>query len=476
MIRCMTRRANTILITIGLLLLLGVGVVWYFRGSLERVAVKQAANHISLGSGQEQLSLSDLLGFKQTRTYLVLLLNNTEMRPGGGFIGAYAVVRFDKGNPIIVTVAGTENLPPAAEPLPKPPAPLATYLKVQEWHFRDSNWSPDFVSSTVTGLELYKAEGGEASDEIFGVIGFTPTVIENLLKITGPITVGGQTYTSNNFTEKMEYEVEYGYSERGISFKDRKAALGEMAKVLLSYLKRSVLTHWSDYLKLGQRMLDEKQIMVFAKDAELQTIIRERGWSGEMKTAPNDYLMWVDANLGSLKTDASMSRSLSYRIDELDGSYAATAVMRFKHTGKTNWRTTRYNNYARIFVPTGSTLVKVTGASSVSGKVPKPEEGIENGRRWFGAYISVPPGQTKELSFEFKLAPAVAQAIKRGDYQLLVQKQLGTVGTALTLDLNFATTVTWANPGEAPENHGDSKYVFKTDLSVDRQFRILLER
>ncbi|MSU75206.1 MAG: DUF4012 domain-containing protein [Candidatus Magasanikbacteria bacterium] len=472
----MFRKFSYTLIILGSILLLTAGVFWYFRGSLEQAAVKTAANQISFGGAGEQLRLTDLLGFKEPRTYLVLLLNNTELRPGGGFIGAYAVIRFNHGNPEIITVMGTENLPPPAGKLPTPPAPLSTYLKTDAWHFRDSNWSPDFASSTIIGLELYKAEGGEGSDEISGVIGFTPTVIEDLIKLIGPVTVQGQTYTAENFTEKLEYEVEYGYAKRGISFKDRKAALGELAKVLIGRLKISALTHWSDYLKLSQKLLDEKQIMIFAKDPALQNIVRDRGWSGEMKQAPQDYLLWVDANLGSLKTDAALVRSLSYRLDAATDSYAATAVMRYEHQGKTDWRTTHYRDYARIFVPSGSRLIKITGATaSGANKKGIVDEGEENGRHWFGAYISIAPGQTKELSFQYALAPMVTAAIKRGDYELLVQKELGTLATPVTLNLNFATTVVWANPGEAPAEHGDSRYSFKTDLNIDREFRVLLQ-
>ncbi|MGH7246431.1 MAG: DUF4012 domain-containing protein, partial [Candidatus Levyibacteriota bacterium] len=38
-----------------------------------------------------------VFGFDKKKTYLVLLQNNMELRPGGGFIGSYAVVSVDKG-------------------------------------------------------------------------------------------------------------------------------------------------------------------------------------------------------------------------------------------------------------------------------------------------------------------------------------------------------------------------------------------
>src|SRR3989344_8002630 len=43
------------------------------------------------------VALPDVLGFRGSKTYLVLLQNNTELRPTGGFMGAFALVTMDRG-------------------------------------------------------------------------------------------------------------------------------------------------------------------------------------------------------------------------------------------------------------------------------------------------------------------------------------------------------------------------------------------
>src|SRR3989338_5408579 len=92
-----------------------------------------------------------MLGFLKTRTYLVLFLNNTELRPGGGFIGAYSVVKVSRGIPSILTVAGTEVIDNRAkDKYFLPPPPLKKYLLIDRWQLRDSNWSPDFAESAST--------------------------------------------------------------------------------------------------------------------------------------------------------------------------------------------------------------------------------------------------------------------------------------------------------------------------------------
>jgi hypothetical protein len=54
--------------------------------------------------------LKKLLGFEDTQNYLIEFLNNTELRPGGGFIGVYGVVKVKNGVPEVLKVEGTEIL------------------------------------------------------------------------------------------------------------------------------------------------------------------------------------------------------------------------------------------------------------------------------------------------------------------------------------------------------------------------------
>lgn len=409
------------------------------------------------------------IGMEKPRTYLALFLNNTELRPGGGFIGSYGIIRVANGRPEILKIEGTEILDNSAAGIGEvPPVQLSKYLKIKTWQFRDSNWSPDFAENAKFALNLYKKEKGFEAENISGVIAVTPTLFEELLKITGPISVSGFVFNSENFTEKLEYEAEYGYSDRGLEFKERKKILEEFSHAVLPRLLTSSFTHWSEYMRLVPRMLKEKQIMLYAVDPGEQNFIISNGWGGEMKKTNNDYLVWTDANLGALKTDASISRTLSYTFSS---SSVATVSMRYVHSGKFDWRTTRYNNYARIFVPKGSKLIRIDGAKDSLGN---QDQGEENGYQWFGAFTSVEPGKTGQLSFTYELPPSVVEEIKNGKYDLVLQKQPGTTNLKLTLKLNFDKKLSTADPSEAPEYYGDSSYNLTTDLNEDKKISVSL--
>ena len=148
-----------------LLILLGLGTAIFFgvrywrSGSWRQTIFDQVGSRLI--KDQNQLNLfQEMLGFKKPQTYLVLFLNNTEIRPGGGFIGTYAVVKVDKGSPQLLKTEGTEVLDystPGSD-LPVPPKPLKEQVLVDKWYFRDSNWSPDFRLSAEKSLELYRLE------------------------------------------------------------------------------------------------------------------------------------------------------------------------------------------------------------------------------------------------------------------------------------------------------------------------------
>lgn len=467
------------------LLFIGTGVAgFYYVKNLSPEKIVQSGlmqNIIKQSTGDQDQELFNLLplllGFTKPITYLVLFENNTELRPGGGFIGSYAVVKFDQGKFNLIKMEGTEvldkNAP--AEGKVEPPKILKDHLKVDRWYFRDSNWSPDFSVSAKKALELYASENGVEAGNIDVVVAVTPTVLEELLRLSGPVTVQGIEFNADNVTEKLEYEVEYGYDDKGIHFLERKQIMQPLLQAVIAKFGSWNLLQIKDYLNIGKKLLAEKQIMAYAKDAKLEDKIKDFQVDGLVKDAAGDYLMWVDANLASLKTDAVLERSLKYQIEpQADGRYLAIAEMTYKNNGKFTWRTTRYRTYVRIFVPMESELVNVDGdmkwdRTTAPGVV---DQGEELNKKWFGTFIAIEPGKSKALTFKYYLSANVQQQITAGSYKLFVQKELGTIANGLTLDLNFGNNIVSAKPAEAESEWGDRVYRFKGDLTVDRNFEV----
>jgi hypothetical protein len=414
-------------------------------GSSDVITQSDVAKKSSIG-------ISELLNILQTpRTTLVLFLNNTEIRPGGGFIGSYTVLETEGTAMQIHELQGTENLDnnaPASWHV-DPPQMITEHLGVNRWYFRDSNWSPDFQQSAKKSLAFYAAEQGVLADEITAVVGVTPTVLEELLRIIGPVVVQGIEFNADSVTETLEYEVEYGYEKRGISFVNRKQIMKPFFEAVRKKATKNILSNSIKYRNLIERMVKEKHILIFVKDGvsdELRGVAKRIGAGGEVYQGTGDSLMWVDANLAALKTDHIMERDLSYTVSPVEGGgFVAVASMEYRHPGTFDWRTSRYKTYARVFVPKGATLIE--GWIEERGVKRRIEDVVieqheEIGKTSFGNFVVIEPGREKRVSFKYVIAPDVVHHINtEKQYQLVTQKQIGLDGVGLTLHLDFGTYI-----------------------------------
>lgn len=414
-----------------------------------------------ISSDQPKSLISHLLGFDGPRTFLVLLLNNTEMRPAGGFIGTYAIVSVHKGKLLDVTVQGTERLDlvaPAQVVIP-PPKPMKDFLKLKQWQFRDSNWSPDFQESAMWALWLYRQEGGQDWDKLDGVIGVTATVLEELVALTGPISSGVVTLSPGSAVSDLEYEVEYGFVQRGIAVVDRKNVLQGLAQELLSKMVKAGPSKWRAMLGALTDMGAQKHVIMYSVHPQIQKALEGRGWAGRVEPFEQDGFMVVDANLGALKTDHALERTFNYSISEQDEQLVGEIRATYNHVGSYDWRTTRYRSYTRIYIPEDATLIDTDGFLDVYSPnlIVEPDIGERVGMIALGGYVRVAPGESHDVVVRYILPDHVQKKAKKGKYQLDVYKQIGLRGAQLTLDLDFGKT----------KSQSGSRYSASTPLKED---------
>lgn len=389
--------------------------------------------------------LPPVLGYPTPKNYLFLLENNTELRPGGGFIGTYGLMKVKSGEIISLRTDNSYNLDEAAKQLPviAPPEPLQRYLKARAWYFRDANWSPDFPTSAVQALLFYQREGGR--QPIDGVLAVTPTTISALLGLVGPISIDKIQFTAENFTDKLQTYVDQGYKYAGQTDNQRKDIIGRLTTELMDKILRLPLNEWKDMFLVLSRQLSEKQVLLYMKDPAVQSILVDQNWAGAIdQRSDADYILVADANLASLKTDPVMRRTYSYSV-KLDGDRPeARLKIHYENTGKLSWKTTRYNTYVRVYVPAGSELVNSQGAqkrekSNASGEVTTS---TELGKTVFGAFKSIEPGTSSDLILTYKLPATVSQQLAQERYLLVWQKEAGMMPPQVELTVD--------RPGRSP--------------------------
>jgi hypothetical protein len=359
-----------------------------------------------------------------------------------------------------------------------PPAPIEKYLKINGWFMRDSNWSPDFPTAAAQAEWFYHAERGP-EQKIDAVVAVTPTFMEDILRQTGNIELDGEVFTPENLMDVLQYKVEKEYYEKGIPESKRKDVVGKLGEKIFEKLANLPSSAWSGLFNVAEKDLVEKHILIWSKNQELQTIINREGWGGEVRSSHGDYLSVIDANLAALKTDGVMDKKISYSFSpDALGNLRAKVSITYKNNGMFTWKTTRYRTYTRVYVPAGSTLIRGSGMlendklSNPLGRPGKIDVGEEFGKTYFGAFISIEPGKEGTLSFEYILPEKIKNQISRGLYNLLVQKQSGTIGLPLTLNLDFGKNIKQAIPAEEEKEWGNDVYKLQTDLRIDREIKI----
>lgn len=361
----------------------------------------------------------------EERIFLVLFQNNMELRPGGGFIGSFGILKVKDGSVTSFASHDVVNFDGRIPDTVPAPYPLPETLGVRSLKLRDSNVSPDWSVNAKAAEDFYHMGKGE--EQFDGVIGITTNVLTSFLSVVGPVEVPGfpGEYDAETGVLDLEYQVEQAFYQQGISRGERKSIMNLLGNIILERAKALPIGQKYDLFRVVLDDLHKKDIQIAFHDAALQQIVRAAGWSGEVNQDwPKDYLLAVDSNMNSFKTDYRMRRKLDYTIDLSGTVPRAKLVVTYEHTAKEkDFMTKDYQSFSRIYVPEGSWL------ESVSGNAKPAVFGSELGKKYFGALVHVPLGTTRSVTWNYVLL----EDVDATDYDLLIEKQPGLNDVPVTV-------------------------------------------
>jgi len=427
--------------------------------------------------------LPELAGYNHERNYLVLFENNMELRPTGGFIGSYGLVTFKDGEITKVLTDDIYNLDKLSKDklFVTSPWPIEEYGRQKYLFMRDANWSPDWPTAAKQLKWFFDIERKNANLpqlEVDGIIAITPDFIANLLSATGPLTVDGITFTDKNFTLELEKQVEFDYVHKGLDISQRKDIIGDLTKTIVDRIEGSspnqLLSVWS----VMQKNINQKNILAWLSDQELQDYFSQQNWAGEVKGTDSDYLFIVDSNMAALKTDSVMKRFLNHGVYLDDtGELNARAEITYQHSGqKVQDLIGKYRTYTRVYVPEKTQFTKVYLKDKKGITVFDINKdvaiGDEFGKRYAGVFLEVDPLAEKTLVLEYRLPEQVKKTYQKGWYSLLLQKQPGTTGHKLKIDLRFDQNIIAYHADFMPEVFLGRQLTFDGDLIQDREFKV----
>lgn len=391
--------------------------------------------YAAVSQGRDALKVApSALGQPTAKNYLLIFQNDKELRPTGGFMTAYAFLKLDSGR---VSSSTSDDIYRLDEKLLKvclnkicpltPPKPIVDYLPEVNgkprtaWSMRDSNLSPDLPTSAKEFERMYALLGeGTPFD---GIIFIDTHVVEELIKVTGPLEIFGTKYSAEKDNRcncpNVVYELE-NYAqiiEKGEQ--DRKAILGTLMQELLAKSLGSSTDKMPEFVNTGIELANKKHIMFYMHDPATQTALSKLNWTGEIKQAQGDYLHINDSNFAGGKSNIYVEENVKLEVNiDSSGNVKDKITIEYKNPQPFNtWLNGINRDYVRVYVPKGSKLI-----SSKGSDVPVTTIEDDLGKTAFEAFIQVRPQNSRTLSLEYQLPDKVSGK----KYPILIQKQPGT--------------------------------------------------
>ncbi|MFA5070216.1 MAG: DUF4012 domain-containing protein [Patescibacteria group bacterium] len=442
---------------------------------------------------------SSLLGQEKSREYMFIFQNNQEIRATGGFIGSVALVKVDRGKIKILEVPGKGSYEINEDSTLDiiPPKPL--WLVNNKWQIQDANWFPDFPATAAKINWFYEAARGFKVD---GIISFTPDIIVELLKITGPITLDKyQTViTSENFITETQEKVEKEYDKE---VNRPKALIGDLMPILITKIAQTKSGEFLDLLNVFQKGFTEKDILIYSADEGTESSLKDLGLAGEIKNAAKDFLMVVNTNVGGGKTDGVIDQEINHAVVvQSDGTIIDTVKIKRTHRGDPQDAYTKIKNidYLRVYVPAGAELLEATGFSKIDtnlfilpdDKAAEDKDLLayekdpvinersgtritsEFGKTCFANWFNLEAGESREVTLKYKL-PFKLTAEEEA-YSLYLQKQAGAKESGI--EAVFEIPADYQVRAKAPQGLAEENNLLKyqATLDKDREYGVILER
>ncbi|HNX11087.1 MAG TPA: DUF4012 domain-containing protein [bacterium] len=407
---------------------------------------------------------NNFLGGSQDRRYLFVFQNNNELRASGGFIGSYALLDVKSGRikNLTIPAGGSYETAGGMRALVAAPEPLRLVSAL--WYFWDANWWPDWERSARNLMWFYEKSDGPTVD---GVIAVTPTVIEDLLKVFGPVdlqadygvTIDADNFwattqaiiekngqpelysTSSNWGQKLPETVQKNEKiAKETDIKEPKKIIGALFDKLMADIPNRLNGQTlPELLRIMNDNLNEKQILLYFSDPKLEKQVVDNSWGGKIEAAPDDYLSVVDTNIGGGKTDRVIKEHIDYElVISPNGQLEANLTISRAHQGVKGEPFTGLRNldWLRVYVPQGSKLISASGFESpdaaafetpiaaaetnsfiqeneVSAEIDSRSNTkiySEDGKTVFANWSIVDPGETALINLRYELPFALKKA------------------------------------------------------------------
>lgn len=468
------------------------------NGNIPKSIDEKLGGIIRLGSTTIDL-WPEILGFNKPKTYMVLLQNNMELRPTGGFIGSYGILKLDSGRVKDFKIYDVYDADGQLKTHVEPPFAVRRYLPSVNWYLRDSNFDIDFSKSAAASAVFLNSEMNQAVD---GVMAVDLSFVKSILSATGPVKVldYNETVNADNLLRVVTAHVEDNFFPGSTQKKD---FLNALYKSLQAKLNEDKNLAYTSLIKSLSDSIFEKHILFAFNNVALQSVFSVNGWGSTLldtrkksETIFNDYFGINEANLGANKVNYYISRSVSQNIIINDkGQVTQKIQISFKNNAPTSLgKKGFYKSYLRLLTPAATKLVGLKINDTVQNITPAitnpikyeaknfiPPVGFEvdqqneEGKTIFGFLNSVEASSLKKIELTFDMSDKINLLKPEFIYDLKLYKQPGIDNFPYVLSVSFPETFRLVNASDKFKTEGARAYMSK-DVLTDQRFVLNLAK
>lgn len=424
-----------------------------FQEELIKIQTKLADLIAFLNQVKQHIpAVLELLGDRYPHRYLILLQNDTETRPTGGFIGSLMILDLNDG---LITKADFHDVYKFDGQLHENiPAPEDIASITENWRLRDSNYSPDFAISAEKAAWFLQKSKGPSVDTVIAV---NQSIIADFLDALGPLEVDGlqQPLDSSNFQFMLSFLIEskhFGVSNPKVI----------LEKTISAFRKKLVtIKNPQEIAQIVIKGALDQKIMLYSRDEQVRALFEDLHLTPHpVQIQENsDYLQVVATSIGGNKSDLYITQNITHQTYlNPDGEIIDEVTIARRHNWTQaeleKWNTIvqefgfkevpsymqdllgRGNNKSsiKVYVPLGAELI---GSAGIDLSAIQTRSDVELSKTYFRYEQTVEAGLENSITLRYRL-PYKLNLLAAGLYRFTAEKQLGLINTVLKKDLVLA--------------------------------------
>lgn len=413
--------------------------------------------------------IEDLVNPTGKNSYLVLVQDNLELRPGGGLVKAFGEIQFENGKLTDIKFEDVNIVDEKLHANIAAPQQLADKLDIEQLFLKDVSWSLDFAANAATARDIYKKTNDK---DVEGVIALDLIAIAKLLEITGPINLIeiNQSATAENILELVDKNKENSFLPAVVQTLFNKIA------EISSGTQPQNNTSRVNLFKAFTNSLTSKQLLLSFKNKNLASIVKVKAWNNVLPPASfdpsddtaqtRDFLALSEANLGTNRVNRLIKRKVDY---DVTVGTEATLIAKLKVTFENASNSENYVNFLRVYTPSSSSLLSYKNGEGTD--TDDVEVNSASGLTVFALDVEVPPKETKTVQLSYRI-PKKIKLEQTPTYAFYVSKQPGTENYPFTFSFNLPQNIQIESISGDEKQKGSQTLKYEIDLLKDQKFEI----